>query len=84
MATTPDQIEAARYLGMPESDAERIRPEVVAAVTGDHHDEIPADLVKAGLLELSDHDRDEILTFRRFLRAVGPARSPLAKAGGES
>lgn len=68
------RVEAAVYLGITDQVViERIPDAVVDAVTTDDMGEITPDLIAAGVHELTDQDRDEVLRFRNFLRV---ARKP--------
>lgn len=64
--------EAAAYLGMPIEVAAKLRPAIIEAVTTDDLGAVPPEMAEQpAWQQASDHDREEILRFRLFLKAAG-------------
>ncbi len=74
--------EARRWLGLGDPPGGvgppiPVRPAVVDAVTADDLGPVPLDLSRIPEWErISDHDREEVLRFRRFMGVLGRQDEP--------
>lgn len=87
---TDRRAEAAAWLGLDRNDegkaiAAGLPGRIVEAIASDDLGPVPPEFAALPAWDgLSDHDREQLLIFGRFLGAIGPPRIPLIEPETET